>query len=122
MALAGEVEPAAQPAPGGALQAPEQAGEARPAALPYTPAGQGLQAAAPAPEYRPGGHCTQVALEPAPVAALAVPAGQGVGVVEEGLQKWPAMHGTGVPEAQMYAAGQGSQASWRIRGLVWSAV
>ena len=80
MALAGEVEPAAQPKPGGALQSPEHPGEGRPGALPNTPAGQRLQVAAPAAEKAPGGHCTQVALEAAPVAALAVPAGQGAQV------------------------------------------
>ena len=82
VALKGDVEPAAQPAPGGALQLPLHAGEERPAALPYTPAGHKLQAAAPAPEKRPGEHGVQVEFEAAPVAALAVPAGQGEGVVE----------------------------------------
>ena len=83
MASAALVEPAAQPAPGGALQLPEQAGEARPAALPYTPAGQSLQTAAPAAEKRPGGQSVQEALEAAPVAGLALPAGQGVADKEE---------------------------------------
>ncbi len=83
MASAALVEPAAQPAPGGALQLPEQAGEARPAALPYTPAGQSLQTAAPAAEKRPGGQSVQAALEAAPVAGLALPAGQGVADKEE---------------------------------------
>ncbi len=48
VALAALVLPAAQPAPGAALQLPEHAAVARPGALPYTPAGQGLQADAPA--------------------------------------------------------------------------
>ena len=94
------MEPAAQPKPGGALQSPEHPGEGRPGALPNTPAGQRLQVAAPAAEKAPGGHCTQVALEAAPVAALAVPAGQGVGCKEERGQKWPAVQITGAPEAQ----------------------
>jgi hypothetical protein len=100
VALAWEVEPAAQPAPGGALQLPEQAGEVRPAALPYTPAGQGLQAAAPAPEKKPREHGTQVALEDAPMAALAVPAGQGVALTELSGQYAPAGHSKGAPVAQ----------------------
>ena len=87
MVLAGEVEPAAQPAPAGALQLPLHADEARPAALPYTPAGQRLQVEAPALEKRPGEHGVQVELEAAPVAALAVPAGQGVASTEKGGQK-----------------------------------
>ena len=94
------VEPAAQPAPGSALQTPEQADEVRPAALPNTPAGQMLQAAAPAPEKKPGEHCTQVTLEAAPVAALAEPGGQGEGVTEESGQKPPAGQRTGEPLAQ----------------------
>jgi hypothetical protein len=80
VALAALVLPAAQPAPGAALQLPLQAAEVRPAALPYTPAGHKLHAAAPAPEKAPAGHCVQVALEVALVAALAVPGGQGAGV------------------------------------------
>ena len=122
MALAGEVEPAAQPAPGAALQAPLQAEVVRPAALPYTPAGQGLQTEAPAPEKRPGEHGAQVALEAAPVAALAVPGGQGEGVTEESGQNPPAGHSAGAPLAQKKEAGQGTQVSWRTRWLNLSAV
>ena len=40
VALAGEVEPAAHPYPGGALQAPLQLALSSPAPTPYTPAGQ----------------------------------------------------------------------------------
>ena len=43
----GEVEPAGQKKPGAAAQSPEQAGEARPDALPKVPAGHGEQVAAP---------------------------------------------------------------------------
>ena len=59
-----------------------------------------LQADAPAAEKAPGGHCAQVALEAAPVAALAVPAVQGVAVTEEKGQYAPAGHREGVPEEQ----------------------
>ena len=61
------------------------------------------------------GQAWQVALEAAPVAALAVPAGQGVGVVEKGGQKWPVGHSTGAPDAQKNEVGQGTQVSWRMR-------
>ncbi len=121
VALAGEVEPAAQPAPGAAVQAPLQAEVVRPAALPYTPAGQRLQTEAPAPEKRPGEHGTQEALEAAPVAALAVPAGQGVASTEKEGQKLPAGHSTGAPLVQKKEAGQGTQVSWRMRWLSSSA-
>ncbi len=85
VALKALMLPSAQPAPGAALQLPLQAGEARPAALPYTPAGQGLHdvdpfAAAKVPtghgmqllasevaEYDPGAHCVQVELTKVPV-------------------------------------------------------
>ncbi len=40
VALAGLTDPAAHPYPGGALQAPLQAGLPSPAPTPYTPAGQ----------------------------------------------------------------------------------
>ena len=53
----------------------------------------------------------QVALEAAPVAALAVPAGQGVGCKEERGQKWPAVQVMGAPEEQEYEAGQGTHVS-----------
>jgi hypothetical protein len=119
--LAALVLPAAQPAPGAAAQAPLQAEVVRPAALPYTPAGQALQTEAPAPEKAPGGHGEQVALEAAPVAALAVPGGQGEGVTEESGQKPPAGQITGAPLAQKKEAGQGTQVSWRTRWLNCSA-
>ncbi len=61
------------------MQFPEQSGDASPGALPYTPAGHRVQAEAPAAEYDPGEQRVQVALEVAPMAALKVPAGQGVG-------------------------------------------
>ena len=44
VALAALVEPAAQPKPGGAAQAPEQAALASPGAAPYVPAGQSCPA------------------------------------------------------------------------------
>ena len=47
VALVALVLPAAQPAPGAALQAPEHAAVARPGALPKVPAGHALQAVAP---------------------------------------------------------------------------
>ena len=82
MASAALVLPGAQPKPGAALQLPEHAEELRPGALPKTPAGQGLQVAAPSAEKVPGRHCTQSVKESAPVAALAVPAGQSVALME----------------------------------------
>ena len=100
MAFAALVLPAAQPKPGAALQAPEHAGEVRPAALPYTPAGQGLQLDAPAKEKVPGRHLAHVALEAAPMAALAVPAGHCMALMELKGQNAPAGHITGTPEAQ----------------------
>ena len=54
------------------------------------------------------------------MAALAVPAGQGVAVKEEKGQYAPAGHKTGAPLAQKKEAGQGTQVSWRRREL-WSA-
>jgi hypothetical protein len=59
--------------------------------------------AAPAEENEPGAQSEQVALEVAPSAALAVPAGQGVALTAASGQKAPAAHCTGCaapPEAQ----------------------
>ncbi len=67
------------------------------------------------------GHCAQVALEAAPVAALKVPAAQGEAVEEERGQKWPGGQITGTPEAQWKEAGQGTHVSWRTRALNVSA-
>ncbi len=92
LALAALVEPAAQPKPGGAAQAPEQAEVASPGEAPNKPAAHVLQAAAPTPANVPGGHTAQEELEAAPLAAEAVPAGQGVGVAAPGGQKLPAAH------------------------------
>ncbi len=69
---------------------PEHSAEVRPGALPKVPAGHGLQTAAPAAaEKVPRGHCAQVALEVAPVAALAVPGGQGTAATPPGGQYDP---------------------------------
>ena len=82
------------------MQGPEQAGDASPASLPKTPAGQRAQAAAPAVEKDPGAQAAQVALETAPCAALAVPAGHCVGAVDAGGQKAPGGQRKGVQETQ----------------------
>ncbi len=97
----GAVEPAGQWAPGAAAQAPEQAALVSPAVAPYLPPGHCWQAAEPgADEKLPAGQGAQVSLEDAPVAALAVPAGQGVAATEEKGQKEPGGQNTGAPEAQ----------------------
>ena len=55
--------------------------------LAYVPVGQGAQAVAPAEDACvPGLHGAQVALDAAPCAAEEVPAGQGVGAPEPGVQ------------------------------------
>ena len=48
--------------------------------------GAAWQACAPGGEVLPAGHCAQAALEAAPEAALAVPAGQGTKAVEDSGQ------------------------------------
>ena len=72
VAFAGAVLPAGQKYPGATAQGPEQAGVVRPGAAPYTPAGHGVQAAAPAAEKLPAGH-SEALLE---VCGQAKPAGQ----------------------------------------------
>ena len=59
-----------------------------------------VQLAAPEDDQEPGRQGTQVALEVAPVAALAVPAGHCVAVVEPRGQKDPTGHSMGAPLAQ----------------------
>ena len=49
---------------------------------------------------QPAGQGVQVAMEAAPVADDQVPAGQGVGSMEDSGQYEPAGQGTGTPEAQ----------------------
>ena len=100
VALLGEVEPAAQPAPGAAVQLPLQAALPWPGVAPYTPGGQGLHTVAPGREKVPGGQLAQVALLEAPDCALAVPAGQAVALREDRGQKWPVGHTRGTPEKQ----------------------
>ena len=77
-----EAEPAGQKEPGAAAQGAVQFGEARPEALPKKPARHCEQKAEPAGEKVPGPQAAQVALEAAPVAALAVPAGHCVALTE----------------------------------------
>ena len=48
------MEPARQPLPGGALQLPLQAEEARPGVAPKVPPAQGVQAEEPREEKAPG--------------------------------------------------------------------
>ena len=64
------------------MQSPLQALEVRPEVAPYVPLGHNEQVRAPAKEYLPWGHVAQAVLEEAPMVALAVPAGQGVGIKE----------------------------------------
>ena len=62
---------------------------------------QGMGAAVPALGQKlPAGHVTQVALEVAPVAALAVPAGHGTASIKRGGQKCPGGQIKGTPEVQ----------------------
>ena len=82
------------------MQAPEHAGEERPLVFPNTPGGQAVHEDAPAPEYVPAAQGRQVALEDAPVAEEAVPAGQGAALTELKGQQKPAGHSTGAPEEQ----------------------
>jgi hypothetical protein len=62
-APSGDVEPAAQPLPGGATQGPLQAALTSPDALPKRPAGQGRNA--PPLPYAPGGGSASVSLRSA---------------------------------------------------------
>ena len=84
--------------------------------------GHALQPVAPAPEYSPGWHAAHVALEDAPVAALAVPAGQSCGVTLESSHQAPCGHSSGAPLAQNEPAGHGTHVSWRMRLPARSAV
>ena len=61
-------------------------------------------------------------MEDAPLAALEVPAGQSCGVMVESAHQAPCGHRVGVPLAQKYEAGQGTQVSARMRLLAYSAV
>ena len=69
----------------------------------------GEQEAAPAALNVEAGHWAQVELEGAPVAALAVPAGQSAGVADRAGQNLPAGQSTLAPVEQLNPAGQGLQ-------------
>ena len=56
-----------------------------------------------------------VELEDAPLAALEVPAGQSCGLMLERAHQAPCGHKMGVPLAQKYEVGQGTQVRARIR-------
>ena len=118
VALAEEVEPEGQPKPGAAVQAAVQAAVVRPVVAPYTPGGQGLQAAAPVKEKLPAGHRVQTASDVDPVALLKVPAGQAIGDSEDNGQKKPAGHSKGAaPGVQKYEA---TQCSIDVLKIVWT--
>lgn len=63
--------------------------------------GQGAQEVAPGDDEKvPWGQGKHVVFEEAPVIALAVPAGQGMGLIEDSGQNLPLGHKTGAPEEQ----------------------
>ncbi len=82
------------------MQLPLHALVIRPEVAPYVPEGHKEQVAAPANEKLPWEQATQVVLEEAPVTALAVPAGQGVGVKELKGQNAPREQIIGDPVEQ----------------------
>ena len=83
-----------------------------------------MHAGAPASEKYPAGQGTQVAFEAAPVAALAVPAGQGVGKEKESGQNDPAGHcaQAAAPAAEKVPAAHGAHVAAEVAPTAADAV
>ncbi len=84
VAFAADVDPAAQPDPAAAVQAPEHAGAARFVALPKTPAGQSSGAMDAGGQKEPRGQFRHAESAVAFAAADHVPAGHGIAAFRVG--------------------------------------